>query len=203
MIRAFCLIICLSLLPAVAGAQSATVERMAREILTQLQAKSFEQRREFCGWIGIDKAGKLVRGKTYRGRRSTCRSGLGIEGARPIASYHTHGHYAPRFDNEVPSTIDLATEVSGKTYGYVATPMGRFWLVDGKRKQVRLICGPGCLPSQKGAKEGKFGKIRKTYTEKQLYARQGGKPFKVNLCNGMLCKAGPTGIMPQRGADPF
>jgi hypothetical protein len=41
------------------------------------------------------------------------------------------------------------------TDGYVSTPRGRLWHIDGRTGTVTLVCGPGCLPSDRAAPPGR------------------------------------------------
>ncbi|MEM7642431.1 MAG: DUF4329 domain-containing protein [Pseudomonadota bacterium] len=134
-------------------AQNAEVQRIARDALTELQAPSFAQNREFCGVIGRFGDGRMA---------ITPHRGGGVAGCTPrgwrgmaeiLATYHTHGAYGPEFDNEVPSLYDLLSVMSERVDGYVSTPGGRFWFVDGSRGEARLICGPRCLPSDPNFRE--------------------------------------------------
>ncbi|MEM8849024.1 MAG: DUF4329 domain-containing protein [Pseudomonadota bacterium] len=137
----------LLLLPVPAQAQDAQVQQVARNALTELQEPSFAQNREFCGVIGRFGDGRMAITPHRGGREASCtpRGWRGM--AEILATYHTHGAYGPHFDNEVPSLYDLLSVMEERVNGYVSTPGGRFWFVDGRRGEARLICGPGCLPS--------------------------------------------------------
>ena len=133
-------------LPFHASAQDADVLAVARQALSDLQAESFAQNREFCGVIGRVGDGRMAITRASRGSVAGCTPGSGRRMAKIVASYHTHGAYAPQFDNEVPSIYDLEIVIEERTDGFVSTPGGRFWYVDWRREEARLICGPGCLP---------------------------------------------------------
>ena len=60
------------------------------------------------------------------------------------------------------------------TNGYVATPGGRFWYIDGTSGSVYQLCAPGCLPRDPGFVAGLFGDIRAFYTLEQLEQRLAG-----------------------------
>lgn len=176
--------------PFEAKAQSVAREQaLARHMLTEIQERSFKRNREHCGWIARTAEGKLIASKVFRGTASQCRSRLRLpSGAKLVATFHTHGKYLPRYDNEVPSFIDMINEKSHGTRGYIATPGGRFWVIDGKRNVARLICGPGCLPVDPGYKAKPRDRIRNSYSAKQIMERNGRKPAPaIELCNGMLC----------------
>lgn len=171
-----------------AVAQSRAEVKLARDLLTQLQPLSFEKNREYCGWIGVDGDGRLVASKVNQGKRSRCSSEIETDkGIRLIATFHTHGSYLRQYDNEVPSVLDYANERRLKSRGYVSTPGGRFWVVDGIAGEVRLICGPGCLPVDPEHKEAGHGKTPNKLSETQLFRRQGKMPLTIELCGDNLC----------------
>ncbi|MEM7710948.1 MAG: DUF4329 domain-containing protein [Pseudomonadota bacterium] len=139
-----------SALPRLAVAQDADILAVARDALTDLQAPSFEQNREFCGVIGRVGDGRMAITRAQRGSVAGC-TPSGYRGmAKIVATYHTHGAYGPQFDNEVPSIYDLMSVIEEEVDGFVATPGGRFWYVDWRQGEARLICGPGCLPQDPG-----------------------------------------------------
>ncbi len=183
----FGLLLPLAATPALA--QSSALQELARKQLQDLQPISIRQNREFCGVIGRAKDGRLIAGPIRRGKRARCQVGELPPNTTLVATFHTHGSYLRRFDNEVPSIIDFETEIALGSIGYVSTPGGRFWMVNGPKAEVRLICGVGCLPWDPNFKdqEEKLGKIRDRYTRKQLYARFKATPFGFELCDGQLC----------------
>ena len=144
----------------------------AKQILRDLQARSIRDNREYCGVLLRRADGKLISSRAYRGTQSRCRVKRIPEG-EVVASYHTHGAYLPGYDNEVPSLLDLEVEVEWGIDGYVSTPGGRFWHVDGRSGTINLICGLGCLPSDARYKDqsGTFGKIRSKYNFETLMRR--------------------------------
>ncbi len=161
----------LLLAPWPAFAQPAAEQTLARSLLRDMQARSIRESREFCGMIGIDASGRYVVGPISRGTAARCTFRRPRTAERIVASFHTHGAYLAGYDNEVPSIIDLESERSQGLRGYVATPGGRFWLVDGVRSQVSLICGPKCLPWDPRFDDGELERIRKSYSRDQLFER--------------------------------
>ena len=154
-------------------AQVAHEEAAAKQILTDLQAISFRKNREYCGVLLRMPSGKLVSSQAFKGTKARCRVKQIPRGATVVASYHTHGAYLPGYDNEVPSLLDLEVEIDWGIDGYVSTPGGRFWHVDGRNGTIRMICGLGCLPSDKRFQDQSrvFGKIRSKYTFESLMQR--------------------------------
>lgn len=157
--------------PVTAMAQPRGETDLARELLHDMQARSIRESREFCGMIGIDAQGRYVVGPISRGTAARCAFRRPRTAKRIVASFHTHGGYLPDYDNEVPSIIDLESERATGLRGYVATPGGRFWLVDGETSRVTLICGPKCLPWDPRYTQGEFETIARSYSRQQLFER--------------------------------
>lgn len=143
----------------------------ARQILSGLQAQSFASNREYCGTIGLTEEGRLVASHPRRGGRDGCRPRDPLGAWDVIASYHTHAGFDRDADSELPSVSDVLSDMDEGLDGYLATPGGRFWFIDGQTGTVRQICGPGCLPADPGFEPGLWGPIRKRYTLGQLERR--------------------------------
>lgn len=150
------------------------VDAFARDFLNTIQAQSFQFRREYCGYFFIDAAGQLRATPPRTGTFASCdmpapRARQGI-----IASYHTHGSYDPRYDNEVPSVLDLQSDFEFGIDGYVSTPGGRIWLVDYQTRSTRQICGLRCVTSDPGFRPDGEAGIRQSYTVRTLQQRASG-----------------------------
>ncbi|MEO9819855.1 MAG: DUF4329 domain-containing protein [Paracoccaceae bacterium] len=156
-----------------AQAQNAQEMAAAKQILSDLQERSIKNNREYCGLLLRRDDGTLFSSKAFRGTKARCRVRRIPRGAEVVASYHTHGAYLPGFDNEVPSILDLQVEMEWGIDGYVTTPGGRFWHVDGRRARVDLICGRKCVPSDPNYRDDsrRYGKIRTSYTLRALSER--------------------------------
>ena len=165
------LLILLFLLPTAATAQPADEVALAKRLLRDMQERSIRESREFCGMIGFDAEGRYVVGPISRGSAARCTFRPPRSAVKIVASFHTHGAYLPAYDNEVPSVIDLESEISHGLRGYVATPGGRFWLVDGVSEEVTLICGPKCMPWDPRYDDGDLEQIRSKYTRSELFER--------------------------------
>ncbi len=154
-------------------AQNAEEMRAAKSILSDLQGISIQKNREYCGVLLRLRDGTLVSSKAFRGSRARCRVRRIPAQGELVASYHTHGAYLESYDNEVPSVLDLKVEMEWGIDGYVSTPGGRFWHIDGRRGVVNLICGPRCVPSDPDYVDdsGTYGKIRTRYTLRELERR--------------------------------
>ncbi|MDD9716968.1 DUF4329 domain-containing protein [Dinoroseobacter sp. PD6] len=132
-------------LAAESGPAPAAELAFVKGVLAALQARSFRWDREYCGYIGYTAEGELVASRARRGTADSC---LPPWPRRfdPVASYHTHGGYDPEAWSEIPSDIDMASDAADGIDGYVATPGGRLWYIDGSERMARQICGVGCLP---------------------------------------------------------
>ncbi|APX11140.1 DUF4329 domain-containing protein [Tateyamaria omphalii] len=141
----------------------------AADLFNDLQPASIDERREYCGLIGITASGDYVATPARRGGASSC---LPPERARPgvtvLASYHTHSAYDPDFLTEIPSYDDMRTDIEDGTDGYIATPGGRFWYIDARAREARLICGAQCLVSDARFEEDPEFPVRDRYTLQDL-----------------------------------
>jgi hypothetical protein len=144
----------------------------AKKILSQAQAKSFATQREYCGYIGITPAGRLKATPPTRGHLDSCYASTPPNNLEIIASYHTHAAFDPEADSEVPSSVDMLADMGEGVDGYIATPGGRVWFIDGQRGIARQICGVRCIISDKYFKSGGHNKVRAHYTLQQLQSRE-------------------------------
>lgn len=147
------------------------VDNFAVSFLDTVQARSIRERREYCGYIFIDAAGRLQGTPPRPGTFAGCdmlapRAGQGI-----IASYHTHGAYGSGYDNEVPSPIDLQSDFNFGIDGYVSTPGGRVWLVDFQTRSTHQLCGLRCVTSDQGFVPQGEASIRQSYDLPTLQRR--------------------------------
>lgn len=117
----------------------------AVSLLNGMQAESIARNREFCGYIGRNRAGELVATKPAVGDAYSCRSTVPPRSWDVLASYHTHSAFDPRADSEVPSALDLRGDIAEKVNGYVSTPGGRVWFADWMAREVRILCDLGCV----------------------------------------------------------
>lgn len=155
-----------------AFAQDAYEVTFVKKILAQAQAKSFATQREYCGYIGITPAGRLKATPPKRGQLDSCYANDPPVSLALIASYHTHAAFDPEADSEVPSSIDVLADMDEGIDGYIATPGGRVWFIDGQRGVARQICGMQCIISDKHFKSGTYNKIKPRYTLRQLQRRE-------------------------------
>ncbi|MEL6208368.1 MAG: DUF4329 domain-containing protein, partial [Pseudomonadota bacterium] len=117
---------------------------LAEALLSRMQLRSFADGVEFCGYIYSDAVGRLRAGSAARGDADSCSAPFPAH--QPVSSWHTHGEWDPESWNEVPSALDIETDALEGVNGWVATPGGRLWFVDGREMTATLVCGPACLP---------------------------------------------------------
>lgn len=122
------------------------VEAFAREQLGALQERSFANDIELCAIIFENNEGKLGTSPIREGEKASCDIAYFDEpGMAPVASLHTHGAHDRNYDSEVPSLIDIESDIASGTDGYVSTPGGRLWRIDWRSRRAVLVCGEGCL----------------------------------------------------------
>jgi hypothetical protein len=153
-------------------AQDPAEMRAAREVLMQLQPRSFAENREYCGYVGLLPDGTVSVTEVTRGRRDSCLSRADESRfVEIVASFHTHAGFDPEADSEVPSIEDIEGDMFEGVDGYVATPGGRLWYIDGQRGVATLICGLGCMGQDPNFVPGIAGPIANRYTLDDLDAR--------------------------------
>jgi hypothetical protein len=159
-------------LPAPAHAQSQEEIDFARRLLDSLQKASIAQNREFCGIIGITNEGELIASTPRRGTVASCepREPRGIDEA--IASFHTHAGFDDDYDSEVPSADDIIGDMEDGLDGYVATPGGRLWFIDGQSGTARQICGLTCLTQDPNFVPEVYGPVKQSYTLGEIEQRE-------------------------------
>lgn len=156
------------LAPGLAAAQATDEVAFAREFLANLQIRTIVENREYCGYFGRDPVGKIGATRPRRGKSNTCQLGSPPSLLKVFASYHTHAGFDRDSYNEIPSSLDLQSDIASETDGYVSTPGGRLWFSDHRAKEVRQICGVGCLPQDPVFRPGKFMKVRRSYSLAEL-----------------------------------
>jgi len=164
--------LCLGGSVAIAAAQTAEEVAFAKAYLDRLQERSFQNRREYCGFFGYDTKGRLVAVKPRAGASASCTSYWPGDHIRVFASYHTHGAWDKVSDGEVPSVQDMEGDMADAIHGYISTPGGRFWFIDGVAGTARQICGPGCLRSDPAFRPEPAGSVPESLTLDSLRARQ-------------------------------
>lgn len=149
-------------------AQSEEEVAFAKAFLDRLQIRSIVENREHCGFFGRDTEGNLRATKAVPGKYDSCVMGTPPADWEIVASYHTHASFNPATIDEIPSFLDLDTDIASGTDGYVSTPGGRLWFSDHEAQVVRQICGAGCLTQDPSFRPGKAMKVRQTYSIEDL-----------------------------------
>lgn len=146
--------------------------QLVKSVLSQLNTLSFKNNREYCGYIGFDAAGKLVATPAKKGRPDSCLANDPPEDMVLVASYHTHGAFTPDAFSEFPSSTDIEGDEEEGIDGYVATPGGRLWYIDGQDMEASQICGLGCLPQDPAFEAGLDGEIYQSYTYEEILQQE-------------------------------
>ena len=171
--RAAALALALVLPPAGAMAQTDEELAFARAHLERLQLRSFRTGREYCGFFGYDPKGRLVAVKARPGGAASCTAVWPHARIRVFASYHTHGAWDEYTDGEVPSVEDMQGDMADGIHGYISTPGGRFWFIDGPMGVAQQVCGQGCLATDPAFEPEPEGSVPEMLTLEALKARQG------------------------------
>lgn len=158
--------------PVRAQAHSGAEAAFVTSFLNALQPRSFAESREYCGYIGLNSAGAYVATPAVRGDEASCTLPDASPKIRLLASYHTHGAYSPKFDNEVPSYEDLEGDILDQLDGYVSTPGGRIWYNVAATGRATLLCGLNCVARDSNFTPDPDFPVGKHYTVAQLHARQ-------------------------------
>lgn len=149
-------------------AQDQAEIRLVKQVLSQVNELSFKNNREYCGYIGFDASGKMVATPAKKGRIDSCLANEPPEDMVLVASYHTHGAFTPDALSEIPSSSDLEGDQEEGIDGYVATPGGRLWYIDGQDMIASMICSLGCLPQDPAFEEGLLGEIYDSYSYDEI-----------------------------------
>lgn len=163
----------LALLPLQAPAQSAQETAFIMGLMESMNALSVRFNREVCGYVLRHANGAYSSTKVSWGGQASCASLPVQDGMQPVSSWHTHAAWDPAYDGEVPSIQDVEGDMRMGVNGWVGTPGGRLWFVDGQTGSMRQVCGRGCLPVDEAFGAEDFGPVGETYTLDSLYARFG------------------------------
>lgn len=118
----------------------------ARATLAGIQSRSINNNQEYCGVIFEDEEGNLQTSTIYPGERAACALDWGVPlGNHVVASFHSHGGFDTQYASEIPSSVDLATDIDARIDGFVGTPGGRIWHNKWREEATELLCGEGCL----------------------------------------------------------
>ncbi len=158
--------------PPAAVAQSAKERKFAVHLMNRIQGPSFAQSREYCGYMVQLPSGKITTGTINPGTRDGC-SPTRPENGQVLSSFHTHGGFTEEHYSEIPSVQDMRGDAREGIGGWLATPGGRLWFIDGPNNIARQICGIGCLKQDPIFRPGAQGKVADVYTMDKLIAVMG------------------------------
>ncbi len=148
------------------------VQAYAKQQLDTLQPRSFTDNLELCGIIFETSDGELGVSRPSDGDEASCDLSYFDEpGMVPVASFHTHGRHSRQYDGEVPSIIDIESDVASGLDGYIATPGGRLWYIDHQTGVARMVCGPGCLMQDPSYEPCNGDPIEQSYSVETLEQR--------------------------------
>jgi len=150
-------------------APAEAANQFAVSFLSNLQARSFAEHREFCGYFVVDALGNIAATPPVGGTLAGCSHAAPTPDV--FASYHTHGAYDRGYDNEVPSIPDLQGDFQFGMDGYVSTPGGRVWHIEYDDRTARQLCGQGCVTVDPGFVPEDEAGIRQSYTVRTLAQR--------------------------------
>ncbi|QBY02503.1 DUF4329 domain-containing protein [Rhodophyticola sp. CCM32] len=154
-------------------AQSSEETEFITALFMNMNPLSIEFNREVCGYLVRDPSGDLVSTKASWGGPASCASLPVPPEMQILSSWHTHAAWGEGYDGEVPSTIDVEGDMRQGVNGWVATPGGRLWFVNGQTGDIHQVCGRDCLPSDPNFFPEEHGPVAKRYTLDGLRARFG------------------------------
>jgi len=170
-IPAFALCALLAFAPLPSLAQSAKETEFVTALMHSMNALSVRFNREVCGFVLRHADGTYSSTKVSWGGEASCAS-LPLEpGVVAVSSWHTHAAWGRGYDGEVPSIQDVEGDMRFGVNGWVGTPGGRLWFVNGETGHMRQICGRGCLPEDPNFFPEEHGPVAESYTLQGLYAR--------------------------------
>lgn len=152
--------------PAPASAEPGYTEAeraLVTALFIALQPRSVAWDIEYCGYVVRDAEGHLHLTGPYSGREHSCKAPW-PQTHEALASWHTHGSFDANLWNEVPSARDLQADAFEGVDGWVATPGGRLWHIDGQAMVASLVCGPFCLPGDPDYDRTFTGDIAERYS---------------------------------------
>ena len=161
------------LMAPIASAQDAAELEFVQGLMESMNQLSVRFNREVCGFILQDAQGNYSSTKVSWGGEASCAS-LPIEdGVRPVSSWHTHAAWGLGYDGEVPSIQDVEGDMRFGVNGWVGTPGGRLWYVDGTTGFMTQACGRDCLPVDPNFFPEEHGLVDGSYLLDGLYQRFG------------------------------
>lgn len=154
-----------------ASAQSNEEAELVLAMFRAMNPQSITYDREVCGYIVRNPAGRLEVSKASWGGVASCGTMPVPAGYQIVSSWHTHAAWAQGYDNEVPSTVDVEGDLAQHIDGWLATPGGRVWFINGQTGEMHQYCGPECMPSDPNSRLDSRGPVDRRYSLAELRAR--------------------------------
>lgn len=142
-----------------------------KEFFNTIQQRTFDNNREYCGYLMIDSEGYYVTSKPKKGQQDACMANEPPIGFDILASYHTHGAFSIDADSELPSSTDLQADVAEQVDGWIATPGGRIWFNDSLTGISEMACGRDCIMSDPKFDADMLEPVKNTYTVETISQR--------------------------------
>lgn len=120
------------------GDQFPSMGEAAGDVLNYINPTSISQNREYGGYIVKNPNGSYSATNPLRGGPAGVNIGPVPTGGS--ASYHTHGGYDPRYDNENFSPADIWGDAMSGIPGFLGTPGGAFMMNNAGRVKRGLTC---------------------------------------------------------------
>ncbi len=154
-----------------ATAQDADEIKFVTEFFDKLQPISIAQKREYCGYFGLNDNDEYIATEPTKGKEDSCYADEPPIDMNIFASYHTHGAYHIEADSELPSSADLEADIYEEVDGYISTPGGRIWFTDSYKEITIMICGRNCTVSDDRYEDGSFAPTLTQYNMEKLLER--------------------------------
>jgi hypothetical protein len=132
--------------PLPSSAQSPEETAYVLGLMRAMNQLSVRFNREVCGFVLRDRTGRYSSTKVSWGGEATCASLPLQPGVTAMSSWHTHAGWDPDYDGEVPSIQDVEGDMTLGVNGWVATPGGRLWFVEGGPARFARSAGAGAFP---------------------------------------------------------
>ncbi len=130
-------------------ARFSTQQESAFNVLNSINPTSVRQNREHGGYVYRNADGSFSSTVPIQGELASVSlpapQSVAPPGGQTTASYHTHGGFDPRFDNENFSPQDIISDIVFGLDGYLGTPAGQFKYHNLRANTIVTLGGPGTL----------------------------------------------------------
>ena len=152
------------------------LDAIAVAVLNQAQTLSFQNDLEYCGYIAYDDQDRLRATRPLAGEKASCQPDAPASWEL-VASYHTHGAVDlsdPEASFELPSSDDLLGDIEEGIDGYVSTPGGRLWFIDGLEEAAILIGDAGTMRTDPNYVSDGCEPLETHYLEELIFMEEEG-----------------------------